>query len=113
MKLRTLLTAGSVSLACLATTSAFAQASSPAPAVDQRQDAQHNRIKEGRQSGDLTHREAKRLHAEQRIIKHKEKRAAADGVVTQKEQKHLDRMQDMASKDIKKQKHDEQAPAAK
>lgn len=111
MKLRMILSAGTLALASLTAATAFAQAS--APAVDQRQDAQHNRIKEGRQSGDLTHREAKRLHAEQRIIKHKEKRAAADGVVTQKEQKNLDRMQDAASKDIKKQKHDEQAPAAK
>lgn len=114
MNIRTVLSATTLAIATLTASSAFAQAASaPAPNVDARQERQHDRIKEGKASGELTKKESMRLHGEQRAIKRAQKRANADGTVTAKEQKRLDRMQNGASKDIGKQKHDEQAPVAK
>jgi len=114
MNFRTALSATTLAIATLTSAGAFAQAASaPAPNVDARQERQHDRIKEGKASGELTKRESVRLHAEQRGIKRAEKHANADGTVTAKEQKRLTRMQNGANKDIAKQKHDGQAPAAK
>ena len=45
---------------------------------------------------------------EQRGIDRAQKRAEADGQVTDKERARIDRMQDKASKDIHRQRHDEQ-----
>ncbi len=75
---------------------------------DARQHRQDNRIDQGVKSGELTKRETKRLHAEQRMIKKAEHRAEADGTVTGKEKARLENMQDKASKDIYRQKHDGQ-----
>lgn len=113
MKIRMILSASALAVASLASTAAWSQAASAPLTADQRESHQNARIKEGRATGDLTHRESKRLKAEQRIIKNKEKRVNADGVVTPAEQKRLDHMQDKASKDIRRQKTDEQAPANK
>jgi Skp family chaperone for outer membrane proteins len=106
----------------LATSAVFAQNApapgptpTPAPAgktVDQREASEQARIKEGKQSGALTKKEAHRLQAEQRAVKHEEKKAGADGVVTAQEQKKLDRMQNKESRDIRRQKHDKQTRAA-
>lgn len=119
MNIRLILSASALAVATLTSATAFAQATAaptpttPVHTADERQAIQHNRIKEGRESGELTKRESVRLHAEQRAIKHKEKKANADGVVTTKEQNKISRLQNGANKDIAKQKHDDQAPAAK
>lgn len=78
------------------------------PAIDKREQNQKARIQQGVKSGELTKKEARRLAAEQRKIKHDEKKAKADGVVTKKEKAKIRQEQKRASKDIYRQKHDAQ-----
>jgi hypothetical protein len=78
------------------------------PVVDNREQNQKGRIKEGVQIGELTKPEAKRLAKQQRHIKKTEAKAKADGTVTAAERAKLDRKQDKASRKIAKQKHDGQ-----
>lgn len=78
------------------------------PGVDQRQQNQKERIREGVKSGELTKKEAARLRAEQRAIKAEERMAKADGKVTRAERAKLRHDQNKASADIYKQKHDAQ-----
>lgn len=86
-----------------------AQAQTPAtPRVDERQAEQHQRIQQGVASGQLTARETHRLRAEQRAIRHAEAQAKADGVVTAAERRHIQHLQNKASRDIRRQKHDAQ-----
>ena len=75
--------------------------------VDKRQDAQEQRIKEGRKEGDLTKRERERLEKRQAKVDAAEKKAAADGKVTEKERARLEKMQDRQNKRIEKQSTDE------
>lgn len=106
-----------VALLLSAAGAAFAQ-TPPAPAastpgVDARQHQQHQRIRQGVASGELTPAEAQRLRAEQRAIRRAEHQAKADGVVTPGERRHLQNMQDRAGHHIRHQKHDGQhRPAA-
>lgn len=86
--------------------SVLAQTSTPI--VDQRQDNQRARIRDGVKSGELTKREAARLRAEQRGISAEKQMAKADGVVTPAERAGLRRDQNRASRDIARQKHDTQ-----
>ena len=90
-------------LLALAAATAFAQ--QPAR-VEQRQANQQARIAQGTASGTLTPKETQRLEKEQAHIAKVETKAEADGVVTTKEAKHVHRMQDRASRDIYRQKHD-------
>lgn len=113
MKLRTAcLTA---LLGCAAAT-AFAQTppagAASTPGVDARQQRQEARINQGAASGALTPRETRRLHHEQRRIEHAEAHAKADGTVTPRERARLHHMQDHASRDIHRQKHDRQRAAS-
>jgi len=107
MKLRILATTTVLSVFALG---AFAQTSGPAatPRIDARQANQEKRIDQGIASGELTKRETKKLEAEQTRIDRVEDRAKADGTVTKKERKHLTHMQNKASADIARQKHDAQ-----
>ncbi|MCA0177512.1 MAG: hypothetical protein LCH73_14705 [Proteobacteria bacterium] len=95
--------------------SAFAQAVAPAATASaprtfaERQAQQQQRIDNGMQSGQINTQEAQRLQTEQQAIQKAQQKANADGVVTAKEQKRLNRMQDGASKDIHQQRHDQQA----
>ncbi len=84
----------------------FAQTATPV--VDAREKNQHDRIKDGVKSGELTRKEAAHARANQRNIKHAEAKAKADGVVTPAERAKLDAKQDKASKRIYKNKHDGQ-----
>lgn len=79
------------------------------PRVDARQERQQARIAQGAASGALTAREVRRLEREQRAVAHAEQHAKADGTVTAQERRRLDRVQDRASRDIYRQKHDRQA----
>jgi hypothetical protein len=76
--------------------------------IDQRQDRQQRRIMQGVQSGELTAQETQRLEKGQAHVQAMESHAAADGVVTTKEAKHINAAQNRQSKHIAKQKHDKQ-----
>jgi len=76
--------------------------------VDRRQDRQEQRIDKGVQSGALTPHETKKLERGQRHVEALETRAQADGVVTAREKVRLEHAQDVQSKRIYKQKHDDQ-----
>lgn len=94
--------------AALALVSATTFAQSPAtatPRVDARQAEQAQRIEQGRASGELTRHEAHSLKREQRHIARAKARAQADGVVTAKERARLARLQDHASRDIARDRH--------
>jgi len=91
----------------------FAQIAAPVPApstpkVDAREAKQEARIQQGVGSGQLTAKETYRLEKQQANINRVEANAKADGKVTKGERKHLNHMQNKASKDIHHQKHDAQ-----
>lgn len=99
----------------LAGASAFAQApAAPAPGtatprIDQREANQQARIAQGAANGSLTARETQRLEQEQAHINNAEARAKADGTVTAKERRRLTALQDGASRDIHRKKHNARA----
>ena len=95
------LLAGFITLMVAGTTLAVDQ-------VDKREHRQRERIEQGVDNGSLTRHEARKLTREQRHIRRADRRANADGVVTPKEEKRLDRMQNKASRDIYREKHDAQ-----
>ncbi|MEQ9298210.1 MAG: hypothetical protein RIF33_06595 [Cyclobacteriaceae bacterium] len=76
--------------------------------TDARQAVQRARIANGVASGEVTRPEAQRLRAEQRAIRRTETRVEADGVVTRREQRKLNKLQNQASRDIARQKNDAQ-----
>lgn len=84
------------------------------PRVDARQAVQEQRIEAGDQKGTLTRREQRRLELEQKSLAKAEANAKADGTVTAQERKRLHHLQNKASRDIRRQKHDAQnaKPAA-
>ncbi|MDE2417812.1 MAG: hypothetical protein KGN32_08410 [Burkholderiales bacterium] len=111
MKMRSLITVLTLTLGA----AAFAQAPAPVPKdplatprIDQREANQEKRIEQGVASGQLTPREANRLQRKEDRIAHAEQRAKADGVVTAQERKHLMKMENHASRDIHREKHDRQ-----
>lgn len=105
-------------LLTLAGASAFAQtpaAGTPGthtPRVDQREANQQARIAQGAADGSLTARETQRLEKEQARIDTAEAKAKSDGTVTAKERHRLHAMQDGASRDIKRKKHNARAASA-
>ncbi len=117
MNLRTSLTAGALAfVAASSFAQAQAQAPVPAPAaaastamprVDARQANQEKRIEHGVATGAMTPRETRKLEHEQHVAK-AEAHAKVDGTVSAAERAKLHRMQNAASKDIAKQKHDAQ-----
>jgi len=100
-----------IALLTLAGASAFAQApaaSAPGtntPRVDKREARQQARIAQGAASGTLTAHETQRLEKEQARIDNAEAKAKSDGTVTAKERRRLNAMQDGASRDIHRKKH--------
>ncbi len=76
---------------------------------DQRREGrQQARIAQGVKSGELTNREAQRLHHGQKRLDRAQRHAMQDGVVTPEEKTRLEKMQDRQSKRIYTQKHDGQ-----
>ena len=67
---------------------------------------QKERIQDGVRSGEITKPEAKKLRAQQKHIRKTERAMKADGQMTKKERKVLDRKQDRASENIKHENHD-------
>jgi len=111
LNFKSLAVGATITLACVG---AFAQAASApsTPVVDKREARQEKRIEQGIASGQLNAKETHRLDKEQAAIGKAEVRAKADGTVTAKERRHLNKMQDRASHDIHKQKHDKQTAAS-
>jgi len=79
-----------------------------APGINRRERFERQRIRQGICSGELNRREAGRLRAEQFRIRAYESRARSDGDLTRRERYRLDQMLDRASRDIYRQKHDNQ-----
>jgi hypothetical protein len=75
------------------------------PDIQAREQRQQQRIQQGLRSGQLTPKEANRLEAEQRWIKATEARMKADGNLTRAERAKLTRMQNRASRNICRKKH--------
>jgi hypothetical protein len=73
--------------------------------IHTRQENQRARIKQGNATGSLTNHERKVLNTEQRSIDNARDRALSDGVMSAKEAKHLNHMQNQASQDIYRLKH--------
>ena len=86
-----------------------ATAAAGTPGLDQRQENQAQRIRQGVQSGELTHPEARRLVHGQRELRRDERAAKADGVVTGRERAQLQREASQQSRRIHRQKHDAQS----
>lgn len=82
---------------------AFAQ--SETPRADVRQTKQRARIHEGRKSGEVTNGEAAMLNKQQRHIRRSERRAEADGTVTAREKRKLEKKQDRANRHIRRAKN--------
>ncbi|WP_196139096.1 hypothetical protein [Aliikangiella sp. G2MR2-5] len=78
------------------------------PVLDNRQDNQKARIKQGVKNGELTNKEAKKLIQGQRQLQKMELKAKSDGVVTQKERAKLQHKANIESAKIAKIKHDRQ-----
>lgn len=76
--------------------------------INARQDRQDQRIDRGAAQGDLTEREERRLERQQRRINRGERRARADGTVTPRERRRLTRAQNRTSRNIYRQRHDAQ-----
>jgi hypothetical protein len=85
-----------------------AEAGTRDPRVNQRQQHQHQRIKQGVRSGELTRREAGSLAEQQRDVRQLERAYKSDGELTRPERVDLHHEQNQASRDIYKQKHDAQ-----
>ena len=76
--------------------------------VNDRLEKQNERIKEGRENGTLTRKEAHRLHREDRAIRRQERRYARrhGGHISKAEQNKLNREENAVSGQIYKEKHD-------
>lgn len=79
---------------------------SATPGIDQHQQRQQQRIYNGVRRGELTGHEARRLEQQQRRIRHMERRARADGVVTRQERHQIQAAQRQASRSIRNQRQD-------
>ena len=75
--------------------------------LDQREDRQQQRIQQGVDSGALTPGEARRLEGEQARIQATEDRMRADGHLSPRERERLSQMQNRASRDIDRLKHND------
>jgi hypothetical protein len=95
-------------MAWLATALLLGAAGAAQAQINQRQHDQHRRIVQGVRSGELTHREFRRLRLEQAHIRHQETRARRDGDFTVRERARIQRELNRASRSIYRQKHDRQ-----
>jgi len=103
-KLLTLLAGTVVCVTTLPSTNLFA-AGNP---IDRREHREQLRIREGVRSGELTAQEARKLEREQSRIRAAEARAKSDGQLTAKERAKIENRLSHASRDIYRQKHDNQ-----
>ena len=85
-----------------------AQAGTRDPGVNKRQQNQHQRVRQGVRSGELTRRETGALAREQRDVRQLERAYKSDGELTRAERVDLHQEQNQASRHIHNQKHDAQ-----
>ena len=76
--------------------------------VEKREMRQQKRIEQGVKSGKLTDAEAQKLETEQADIKAAETKAMQDGKMVKKEFRQIEKMQNKANRDIRREKHDRQ-----
>jgi uncharacterized membrane protein YebE (DUF533 family) len=76
--------------------------------INQREQSEQARIRQGVRSGELTPQEVRKLEKEQARIRTTEAKAKADGTVTPKERAKIEKELNHASRDIYRQKHDNQ-----
>ena len=76
--------------------------------IDQRQNVQRDRIRNGVASGELTRLEVADARQDQRKIRRTERRVKADGVVTPNERARVHHKQNKASRELRRNKHDAQ-----
>lgn len=76
--------------------------------INKREYREQQRINEGIRSGELTHREARRLESGLARIRVDERFARADGYLTYRERERLERELNRESHSIYRQKHDGQ-----
>lgn len=93
--------------AMIALTGSVCSAFAADPGVNHRQHQQQRRIDQGVRSGELTRQETRALRKEERAIRQEEKAYKSDGKLTRKERKDLHRDLNQASKDIYREKHDD------
>jgi hypothetical protein len=77
--------------------------------INTRQDRQMERIQHGMRTGELTRAELHDLMDQQYQIRVMERHFRADGVLDAREFQRIDRALDLASRNIKMEKHDRQA----
>lgn len=87
----------------------IAHAQTSTPRIDQRQENQRDRIRQGAVSGELTRRETVHAVRDQRHIQRMERRAKADGTVTCRERSRIHHEQNRANRSLRHNKHDAQA----
>ncbi len=83
-------------------------ANAQTPGVNERQQNQRQRIQQGAVSGELTRRETAHARHDQRRIRRAEHTAKSDGTVTNAERARLHHMQNTASRQLSRNKHDAQ-----
>jgi len=93
-----------VALGAVFSTAVFAQGFG----FEQRDAAMNQRIEEGIRTGQITHREAARLHERQAKIERLEARARRDGVITERERTRIEVAQEELSRMIRFDKHNDQ-----
>lgn len=87
---------------------AYQQSQQFSQQVNARQDQQMERIQAGKREGDLRRAEFRQLMREQREISSMERSFRADGIIDVREFKRLDRAQDVASRNIRAERRDDQ-----
>lgn len=85
--------------------STVASAHPVTPRIDRREARQHQRIRQGVRSGELTRGETRSLVAGQRHVHRMERRARSDGAVSARERARITRAQDRQSRHIHRLKH--------
>lgn len=84
-----------------------AEAGDRDPRVNARQQNQHQRVRQGVRSGELTRHETGALARDQRDIRQLERAYKSDGKLTRAERVDLHQEQNQARRDIYKAKHNE------
>ena len=91
---------------------AWAQVSEARDRHDRRQGAQRARVHDGRESGELTRGELRRVRQSGAVVRRAERRAQADGQVSESEAQRLERLQDRRSRQIHRLKHNDKQQAS-
>lgn len=103
-----LATASAVLCAALVLAAPASHAGMRDPGVNQRQHHQQHRIQQGVRSGELTRAEVRSARSERRAIGAEERAYKADGTLTRAERRDLHQDLNEASRDLYRDKHDDQ-----